>query len=186
MGKGTTELCSSQRKHDADKQDCYPHANLTAGNSKQGTKRKESEIRRIVSAAKRREPAGKFLQTTQVSSARSGQGDVRGIRAGLGEELGGLGWAAEREAVSCEAGAPEIHTQGQWKAAALGNTGVGRQVAASGSGAGADGHLRTGLSGMQLGVSTETRAARSELHVVGPAAQGKNWMGGGSGHPSFL
>ncbi len=36
MGKGTTGLRSPQRKHDADKKDCYGHANLTAGNSEEG------------------------------------------------------------------------------------------------------------------------------------------------------
>lgn len=37
MGKGATEPCSLQRKHDADRKDCYIQANLPAGNSKQGS-----------------------------------------------------------------------------------------------------------------------------------------------------
>ena len=33
MGKGATELRSLQRKHDAEENACYRHANLTAGDS---------------------------------------------------------------------------------------------------------------------------------------------------------
>jgi len=52
MGKGATELRSSQRKHDAEENACYRHANLTAGNSDKGEERQEGPVSRFVPTAK--------------------------------------------------------------------------------------------------------------------------------------
>jgi hypothetical protein len=70
MGKEATELRSSQRKHDAEENACYRHANLTAGNSDKGTKRQESAVSRLIPIAERGKFAGLFLSITQICRAR--------------------------------------------------------------------------------------------------------------------
>jgi RNA-directed DNA polymerase len=61
-----------------------------------------------------------LLSTTTVGSAGSGQSDVRGIRAGTGHKPGGLGQPTQRKAVSREAGAPEVYSEGQREVATFG------------------------------------------------------------------
>jgi hypothetical protein len=90
----------------------------------------ESAIWRLVSAAEREKPAWLFPSTASVGRTGSGQGYVRGIRAGPGRQPGRPREAAEREPVSRQAGAPELHSEGQRQTAALRNSGAGRQAAA--------------------------------------------------------